>query len=280
MKSVVFESFGNIELFSNVIGSRAENSVYSKADDCGSKSGSESFTKTKSYEESLDLMRTGYAEGVGMLKTSLLNAANPCAVNTCKNIPTTDIVGFAPLVANAIIGVPKSMINSKKVNIPSKVISIFYNASDCNSVDASRFVTAGAHLLSLIIQLEKSGYRVSLFVASAFCTDDQKSIAAVSIKDHRSKINPLKVSYPLLHPSFFRRQMFRWLETNPDIKDVEYKYSYGKPLWYFYKDIDLERNFLRISGVLKQNEFYVNFKEAELYEGEKLARKIGIKIKQ
>lgn len=280
MKSVVFESFGNIELFSNAIGSRAENSVYSKAGYCGSKDGSESFAGTKSYEESLDLMRTGYAEGVEKLKNSLLNPANPCAVNTCKNIPMADVVGFAPLVANAIIGVPKSMINSKKVNIPSKVISIFYNASDSSSVDAGRFVTAGVNLLSLIIQLEKSGYRVSLFVASAFCTDKQKSIAAVSIKDHRSKINPLKVSYPLLHPSFFRRQMFRWLETNPDIKDIEYEYSYGKPLWYFYKDIDLERNFLRISGVLKQNEFYVNFNEAEQYEGEKLARKIGIKIKQ
>lgn len=281
MKRVVFESFSNIELFLNTIDSRTENSVYSGVGVCDSKNGSKSFAGTDSYKESLDLMRTGYVEGMEKLKNSLLSPVNPRTENTCKNIPTVDIVGFAPLVANAIIGMPKSMINIKKINIPSKVISIFYNSSDCAGVEASRFVTAGAHLLGLIIQLEKDGYRVSLSVASAFCTKKQKSIASVSIKDHRSKINPLKVSYPLLHPSFFRRQMFRWLETNPDVKDEEYEGAYGKPLWTFHdSNIDSEREFLRSSGILKPNEFYTCFKETEKYEGEELARRMGIKIKQ
>ncbi len=281
MKRVVFESFSNIEYFLNTIDSRVENSVYHGTGICDSKSGSKSFTGTDSWEESLDLMRTGYVEGMEKLKNDLLNSVNPRTTSTCKNISTVDIVGFAPLVANAIIGMPKSMINSKKINTPSKVISIFYNPIDNGGVDSGRFVTAGAHLLSLIIQLEKGGYRVSLSIVSAFCTSKQKSIASVPIKDHRSKINPLKVSYPILHPSFFRRQMFRWLETNPDVEDEVYRGTYGEPLWAFHdSNIDLEREFLRSSGVLKPNEFYTSFKEAEKYEGKELAQKMGIKIKQ
>ena len=278
MKSVVFESFGNIDVFLNTIDSRVENFVFFGSDVCDSRNSSKSFTGTESYEESLELMRTGYVDGMDKLEAAMLGSIYVRTANAYKNIPTVDVVGFAPIVANAIIGIPKSMVNSKKTIIPSKVISIFYNASDSNNVKPYRFVTAGAHLLSLIIQLENKGYRVSLSVASAFCTDKQRSIAAVVVKDHRSKINPLKVSYPLLHPSFFRRQMFRWLETNPDVADVEFRKSYGKPLWCFHSsNVDAEREYLRSVGVLKQNEFYVSFKEAEQYEGDNLASRIGIR---
>lgn len=278
MKGVVFESFGNIDVFLNTIGSRVENYMFFGSGACDSKNNNKSFSGTESYEESLELMRKGYVDGMNKLDDTMIGAVNTRTSNDYKNIQTVDVVGFAPIVPNALIGVPKSMINSKRITIPSKVISILYNACDSSGVKANRFVVAGAHLLSLIIQLEKKGYRVSLSVAAAFCTDKQKSICAVVVKDHRSKINPLKVSYPLLHPSFFRRQMFRWLETNPDVEDLTYKDTYGKPLWYFHNsNVDSERKFLRSVGVLKPNEFYVSFKEAEQYEGDNLASKIGIK---
>lgn len=101
----------------------------------------------------------------------------------------------------------------------------------------SEFVRAGKNILNVIYTLELQGYRVALNVMTNFCTNKERAFSIVQIKNWRQPSNPLKISYPLVHPSFFRRHGFRWLETVPELTDGTFTDAYGRPL-----DVDEGRN--------------------------------------
>lgn len=96
------------------------------------------------------------------------------------------------------------MINIEKVKVKSKVLSIYYDAGATCGEDAQRFVDAGRYLMSLIVELEAKGYRVELWILHNYWTASQKGFCMIRMKEHRQPLNPLKISYEVLHPSFFR----------------------------------------------------------------------------
>ena len=91
MKGVVFESFGNIDVFLNTIGSRVENYMFFGSEACDSKNNNKSFSGTESYEESLELMRKGYVDGMNKLDDTMIGAVNTRTSNDykllCAGIP-------------------------------------------------------------------------------------------------------------------------------------------------------------------------------------------------
>jgi hypothetical protein len=144
------------------------------------------------------------------------------------------------------------------------------------------FVKAGRNLLDLIVALEAQGCRVALDIMICATTTKQKVACTIRVKDHRQPINPLKVSYLLIHPSFFRRQGFKWIETTPLITDSGFAYGYGCPLRVNIQkgNTDGCREFLTESGVLSKNTYFTNIDEAKRTStNEELARKMGMAFK-
>ena len=275
MKSkAIIERFDSLASYASVIGKRTPNTVFSGRS-LASKTGSESFTLTASYDDSLALMMTGYKEGLKNL-TASQGTRVAHASRVAKNLPATDVVGYIPHIPNAIIGIPQSMISTKPTEQKAKVISILYDMGSSCGTDAEQFVAAGRKLLEVIMTLELQGYRVGLKILTSFCETSQKAFCIVKVKDHRQQSNPLKIAYPLLHPSFFRRQGFRWLETCPAITDRGFSSGYGHVLKYEFQTVGERREYLRQQGVLELGCFYTEFEEADENSVEELIKKMGI----
>lgn len=271
---IIYEHFDSLGQYLDTIQVRKVNRVFS-GHSLHSEDRDYSFTLTESYEEANELARTGYKEGLDKLKAANSKARHTGSAQ--KALPVTSVVGFAPHVPNAITGVPCSMITTQKVEQKAKVISILYYMGGACHVNAKEFVEAGKNILNVIYTLELQGYRVALNVLTNFCESDERALCSVQIKHWRQPSNPLKISYPLIHPSFFRRHGFRWLETQPELTVRDFTCGYGRPLDNTEgRSVNDRRRWLKEQGILQDGWFYTERLEAKAHEADELIKLMGI----
>lgn len=226
---VLTEEFGDINSLLRVINSRKNNQVMS--DTHSSKTGSEDFTGSSSYDEAVRLIRTGYVDILKDVKDKLseITRQNKQFDSGFRPMPRNSIVGYVPNVPNAIRNIPESMINTNIVPQKRKTLSVVYSIEgNCNET-VEFFIKTGTILLAAINIIERSGIQVKLSVA--FMTSQQGSettCPTVVIKNYGQRFDLQKVCFPLAHPSMLRRIGFKWLETTPQITESEFSFGYGR----------------------------------------------------
>jgi hypothetical protein len=189
-----------------------------------------------SYEQALQFLEEGYQPTVEKLKAGI--KAN--LQGNGKRISFhNDIVGYAPIVSLAILGVPNSMINSKMKPIKAKVIDIYYNMTASSGTSSQSIIDAGVKMLSAIIALEQQGYRFNLYAVQNYYngwgSNKKCYMLKVKVKDAMQPIDLKRISFPLTHTGFFRVVGFDWYSKCPEAK---YMSGYGKSIDY---DFDRER---------------------------------------
>ena len=102
-RKIVLEKFNSLDDFTSTIGMRKNNSVF--ANSFSSEEGSSSFSGTSSYQESIELISRGYSDGLSKINSDNGERINYRRVQS-KKIPRASVVGYAPIVPNAIIGLP------------------------------------------------------------------------------------------------------------------------------------------------------------------------------
>lgn len=271
---IIYEHFDSLGQYLEIIESRKVNHVFA-GHSLSSEDRNYDFSLTKSYEEANELARIGYKEGLDKLKAA--NSKTRYMGSAPKALPKTSVVGFTPHVPNAITGVPCSMITTQKTEQKAKVISILYYMGGACHVDAKEFVEAGKNILNAIYTLELQGYRVALNVLTNFCERGERAFCSVQIKHWRQPSNPLKISYPLIHPSFFRRHGLRWLETQPELTVRDFTCGYGRPLDNTEgHSVNDRRRWLKEQGILQDGWFYTERLEAKAHEADELIKLMGI----
>lgn len=192
-----------------------------------------------SYDQALQFLEEGYQPTVEKLKAGI--KAN--LQGNGKRISFhNDIVGYAPIVPLAVLGVPNSMINSRMKPIKAKVIDVYYNMSASCSVDSKDIINSGVKLLSVIVALEQQGYRFNLYAVQTYYRDKKCYMLKVKVKDAMQPIDLKRISFPLTHTGFFRVIGFDWYSKCPEAK---YLSGYGKPL-------DIEYNRENLSLAMKE----------------------------
>lgn len=156
-------------------------------------------------------------------------------------------------------------------------MNIIYNNSASCSVTISQLAVAGRHVLDVVATLERQGYRVNVDILTTACTATQVAMCFVHVKDALRIINPLKLAYILVHPSFFRRQGFRWIETCPKITDETFSDGYGYPLiWLANKKNESEREWMKRHKLLPNGVFFTCYNEAVQNNAEELIDIMGL----
>ena len=138
--------------------------------------------------------------------------------NETRNKLYNSPCGFMPIVPKVLAGDPNNMLAVKKESYRStKVINIIYSMSCSCDVSADKILNNSAKLVEVICQLEKNGYRINLYTGdnARFKRLDTHTAFIVKLKDSGQYLDPLKIAYPLVNPSFLRRHAFKWLETFP-----------------------------------------------------------------
>lgn len=247
----ITERFDSIHSFLKTMDSRNKCDIMQNED--GSESCDFSFTGTKSYSEAVNLFRDGDKAAYDSVVRELMKIDDVRTTNENRSRVVNAVVGYAPNVPNAIMGLPNSMIDAKRKIVKHKVCNIQYSMSvNCN-VDKKDIFKAGATLLSIINQIELKGYRVELDLIffNAYCN---KEIAKVMVllKRYNEHIDLMKLAFPVTNPSMFRRFGFRWLETNPWIEEDYWNWGYGKAI---YDDFSTDTLVYLNPMIIKKSDF-------------------------
>ena len=274
---VFVDRFEDMNVFLKTIKSRPFNEPFKNyPDGLGSEKDDESFSKTKTYLESEELMKTGYKEGLKEMKKGAQSVS--ISSKSAKAVPTAGVIGYTPHVPNAIAGIPCSMISKKSVVMKSKMLSVVYDMTASWDVDADDFVKAGRVLMSFIEMVESRGYRVRLDMMLSACKNSERSVALIKVKDFRQPVNPLKLSYMMIHPSFLRRQGLKWTETNPDLTDRAFRGGHGTALYHACgSSTRRESEWLKEKKVIGANDVFVSFYDLRNTDHVTLAKTLGIK---
>ena len=270
MAKLIQEHFNSISEMLNVICSRPNNDVMKNEN--YSRIGDEDFTGTKSWDEAMNLYQYGYTEVLEEIKKGTAAVVGNRAT-VQRNKIVNDVIGYAPHVPNAILGLPNSMICTKKVPQKVKTISIVYKSTaNCNEVTKT-FTKAGIALLSSINMLELSGIRVSLKLCFECAkADNEFAFATVKLKDYKEHLDIQKLCFPIAHVSMFRRFGFKWLETCEGMEDTSWRFGYGRSL---HKKSEVPKE---MKAQIKENECFIFLQEIKKWNYD--PRKIIEEIKK
>lgn len=228
MEKVIFNKFDSVEEFSNwlqVTPQTAKGKEFDASNEI-SRSNTE-FTGTKSFEDAQNLLKHGDKENAEKINATIRRIKAQGKGNETRNKLYNSPCGFMPIVPKVLAGDPENMLAIKKQRYNStKVINIAYNvAVDCTRTTEDLIKTA-AKVANVIASLEKNGYRVNLYAYS--CGRDLKNnyySLLVKIKDSGKYLDTLRIAYPLVNPSFYRRHIFGYMER---LKGFYLNRSYGK----------------------------------------------------
>lgn len=186
--------------------------------------GDASWYGTSSFEEAEKLREYGDKEAHDRIKKMKLTADKIMADYNAKKLKyQNDVVGFQPIVANAIMGLPQSMVNGKTQKVKTKILNIVLNASMTGETPKEYLEVLGVVLLSGIEALELTGVGVNLYVGkvSAYGSSRRnKSGFMVQLKKADEQLNTYKLSYYLGNASFLRRTGFRVHEVEDRLTNI------------------------------------------------------------
>ena len=201
-----------------------------------------SFTSVSSLDEALEIMRTGYQPAVESLKT-----ANSGLSGEGKRIKFhNDVVGFAPVVPLAMMGVPQNMINMSLRPIKAKVIDVYYDMVMSFGTSTETITENGKRLLGAIMSLEHQGYRINLYaIQSYYNSHEGGDMLVVKVKSSNTPLDLKRMSFALIHPAFFRVVGFDWYSKTPE---GTYRHGYGHALGYDFDEATMQRGIKEMFG--------------------------------
>ena len=174
------------------------------------------FTQTSNYDEAKNLLKNGWTQMTERLKTQLKAQTKVSPTMTSKNIISAQ--GYQPVIPNYLMGLPNSMISKKTVPVKQKVITLNKCIAYSFKTSTDSIIKESIKALRLIQKLEAGGYRVNLNVLFFVRARTNEGFCVkIRIKNSGEKLNISKLSFPLVHPSFLRRLMLRFIEVYPTI---------------------------------------------------------------
>lgn len=225
------QHFDSIEQFYRYICETPYNAAFSEQSD--RRSGTVSyertrFTKTKTFDEAVTLMKDGWTDMASELTVRLQNVDKHTQTAHTRQM-FNSVAGFQPIVPLYLVGVPTSMASMKMVAKKQKVITVTKLVNYSCGVSSDQIVTESIKAMQVIKALEAQGYRVNIDVALGTQAGGRQIVASIRIKNANEKLNVSKLAFPLVHPSMLRRLLLRYLEVNENVTSA-FVFGYGAPI--------------------------------------------------
>lgn len=157
-----------------------------------------------------------------------------------------DVAGFAPIIPNAIMGLPHSMINSAMKPIKTKVLDIYYEMTCPAFRNASELIKAGQKILGAIMELEAQGYRFNLYCVQGFYSPCKGcDMLCVKVKSANQPMDLKRMSFPIAHTAFFRGIGFDWYSKFPK---ATYRTGYGHAICFDHSQSEIQEEYRKLMG--------------------------------
>lgn len=173
------------------------------------------FCKTHSLEEAKELCKYGYHDNFEKLVELKNTLEKYIKLSRKQSRQYNFYVGYAPDVKAYLEGSPLSMLNRQYPKL--KHIDVYFNAANIASVSSNMIFNRGAITLCIVEILENMGFSVDFNFFTMASKNDQVHYVKLNLKRSGERLNIQKSFFPLAHPSFLRRLIFRLMEQTPDI---------------------------------------------------------------
>jgi hypothetical protein len=196
-----------------------------------------SFTNVKTYEEAIELARTGWKEGADKVKT----ISDPIFLHVSSLVErhsiTHDVEGIQVDIARYLDGEPECWIQWERQIVESpgtKIVRMIFNGSVSGGVSTETIERVGAAAVALVELLEYSGTRVEIFLENVFARyvgpEYPKVISQVKIKSADQPLDIPRLAFALGHPACLRRLGFAFVELQSKEYRESIGSSYGMPI--------------------------------------------------
>ena len=185
------------------------------------------------YQGSVDLSRTGWAEGAQKVD-DLADKVDQVVRQKLPNQRLTVrpvMVGGRVSVPAYLAGHPKQYLTLKREPATCKTITINLNNCVSASVDANTFMLRGIAVAALVRVLERKRVKVEVVTTMSTKTDvpGGRVCAAVVVKKAADKLMPDSIAFALAHPACFRRNGFASFEAQAAACNGDLGWGYGMP---------------------------------------------------
>ena len=219
----------------------------------------------KNYDEALELLEKGYQPTVEKLKEKMKDLGKMGFQKRMRI--ENNVVGGAPVVPLAMMGLPKSMLDTKIKPIKCKVIDIYYDLTCSCGTSSEEIIKNGQKLLGAIMELESQGYKFNLYAVQTYSDDSSVDALVVKIKSSNQPLDLKRMSFPLTHTAFFRVIGFDWYSRCPK---ATYRSGYGRGLSY---RLNKEQMAEFAKEAFGKNALFISGKDI-MYEDEKYIKEV------
>jgi hypothetical protein len=234
---ILYEKFDNTHELVKVLSEREPNADYKRQGELTKDRLRESWHGVNKMEKAHELLYYGWNKEIEAFKKQIkVNSSN---LNYKKKARIfADYVGSAPIVANAIMGIPTAMVGTNYKPKRNKVLNMLVDCGVSAHVETRQILEWGAKVVAIINRLEREGYRCRVEVMYNFGNSggSTQQILRFKVKEESEPIDLQRFTFPMAHPAMFRAIGFQWEETLPGGRALSGK---GSPLYtYSHSDRD------------------------------------------
>ena len=185
---------------------------------------------TDSFKEAWNLCKYTYDEGYDSFRDKF-NQIKYKIEHKIELVDCYKPVGSSVNIPRYLFGIPDNMRNKEEV-LTKPIININFQIGYSSFTSISKIRNRGILTLALIDYLENiKKYKVNLNIFDLSKEQDEIIYIIVNLKDKNEKLKLKKCYFPIVHPSFVRRLLFRAQEIIPDLKN-DWSNGYGVPVIY------------------------------------------------
>lgn len=194
-------------------------------------------------DEAYTMLREGYQPVCDELKRIKMHGL----AGTEKRVKQfNNVAGFQPIIPNAIMGLPNSMIDTRIMPIKTKVLDIYYDCTASSGNKAQALIDAGKKMLSVVLKLEQKGYRFNIYaVQDYYRPSTDCDMLCVKVKSASQPLDIKRMSFPMAHSAFFRGIGFEWYAKFPKGK---YRFGFGHAFAYAHSQETIQQEFTKMFG--------------------------------
>lgn len=218
------------------------------------------FTGTNSYEEAECLCLNGWEHPLKNLEVKVNDEMYKYAVSKKSNLRNT-VAGYCPNVPNALMNLPNSMFIREYDRVENKVLHITYCMAVNYKTTTSQLINAGSKLLAAIKILELQHVSISLDLCFYSSINDEETegiFNLLNVKNYGEQLDLLKLSFPLIHPSMFRRIGFASAETSSGPTTYFSRYGHAPSIYEHKEALNLDDNSIVLNVEYLENQTIEN----------------------
>ena len=192
-----------------------------------------SFIGISSVDEAKRLFLNGWERPLEQLKVQVDKELKTLENKRCSKT-ITSVCGYMPIIPNALMGLPNSMLDTKKIKVKSKVLRFVMCLSRQGGASVDEIIRKTSKQLAYIAMLERSGqYRCRIEVAyqgfgGLYENGRDYSVScSILVKSENQLFDVKRLCYPVINPSMQRLLMWGWCDSLPMNHDTYGVSGYG-----------------------------------------------------